>query len=113
MTFVFLSLFHYFHLQIISLIKYQKLYITDPYSGVPDPTCPIAMEKNGKAGLKNWTRISTNETEIAYQLATIGPLSAGINQIGMEHYRGGVVCPIADICDPNGKYLKPTLFRKM
>ena len=96
-------------MQIISLIKYQKLYITDPYSGVPDPTCPIAMEKNGKAGLKNWTRISTNETEIAYQLANIGPLSAGINQIGMEHYRGGVVCPIADICDPNGKYSKQTL----
>ena len=95
------------------IIKIPKLYITDPYSGVPDPTCPIAMEKNGKAGLKNWTRISTNETEIAYQLANIGPLSAGINQIGMEHYRGGVVCPIADICDPNGKYLKPTLFRKM
>ena len=72
-----------------------------PYSGVPDTSCPSTPEKKGIGKLTNWTRISTNETEIAISLANIGPLSAGINQIGMEHYRGGVVCPISDICDPN------------
>merc|ERR1740117_1778006 len=56
-----------------------------PYTGMQDPTCPIVK---GVATLSNWTTVSTNETEIAMALATIGPLSAGINQIGMEHYRG-------------------------
>jgi len=69
-----------------------------PYSGVPDASC-IAVQ--GVAGLTNWTGISQNETEIAVQLGRLGPLSAGINQAGMEHYRGGVTCPIDDLCDPN------------
>ncbi len=70
-----------------------------PYSGVPDPACPSI---DGVATLRNYSFLSQNETEIAAQLAKIGPVSAGINQAGMEHYRGGVACPIADLCDPAG-----------
>jgi cathepsin F len=70
-----------------------------PYMGLPDATCP---QEKGVATLHNWTSLSQNETEIAVALERIGPLSAGINEAGMEHYRGGVVCPIDDLCDPRG-----------
>lgn len=69
------------------------------YTGVPDSTCPNI---NGTATLSNWTQISQNETLIADALSRLGPLSAGINEAGMQHYRGGLSCPIADLCDPQG-----------
>jgi len=69
------------------------------YTGVPDDKCPLVK---GTATLSNWTSISQNETLIADALAKIGPLSAGINEAAMQHYRGGLACPIDDLCDPKG-----------
>ena len=69
------------------------------YTGLPDPKCPGI---NGTATLRNWTSISQNETLIADALSRLGPLSAGINEAGMQHYRGGLTCPISDLCDPQG-----------
>jgi len=50
------------------------------------------------ASVSSWKSISTNETDIAANLASIGPLSVALNAARLQFYRGGVYNP--KFCDP-------------
>ena len=46
----------------------------------------------------DWKACSTNETEIAYQLMNIGPLSVALNAELLQFYHRGIFDPRS--CDP-------------
>jgi len=69
-----------------------------PYRGV-DGTCQYSKSKVA-ATVSGWKKISTNETQIAAQVAAVGPLSIGINAGPMQFYAGGVSCPWKILCNP-------------
>jgi cathepsin F len=52
------------------------------------------------AAISNWTDISTNETEIAASLELLGPIAIAVNANGLQQYKRGIACPLADLCDP-------------
>lgn len=69
-----------------------------PYVG-RDQTCQFQASK-AVVQITGYKDLSTNETEIAAQLAQIGPLSAAVNAgvIEWQFYTGGVLEPW--ICNP-------------
>jgi len=69
-----------------------------PYKGVGG-SCEATKGTEG-ATISNWTKISTNEDQIAAQLTQRGPLSIGINAGMMQMYTGGVACPWKILCNP-------------
>lgn len=69
-----------------------------PYTA-DDSECKYKSDK-AVVFISAWTKISTNEDQIAAALVQYGPLSIAINAGPMQFYFGGVTSPPAELCDP-------------
>lgn len=59
-----------------------------------------AAQTREKVFISNWTKISTDEDQIAAALVEYGPLSIGINAGPMQFYAGGIAKPWKILCNP-------------
>ena len=69
-----------------------------PYTGTGG-TCKFDKSKVA-ATITGWSKVSTDENQIAAQLNKVGPLSIGINAGPMQFYSKGVSCPWKILCNP-------------
>jgi len=61
--------------------------------GASDTTCKAAQGKKGVSTIDGFVSVPTDETQIAAQLTTLGPLSVALNAAWMQFYFGGVSDP--------------------
>merc|ERR1712187_310413 len=69
-----------------------------PYKG-SNGQCKAAKATE-QVFINNWTRISTDEDQIAAALIKYGPLAIGINAGPMQFYFGGIANPWRILCNP-------------